>query len=410
MGEIFRGLELQKEQFESEQERNSRRANGDVTNEEILDYWKNPEQPFFEHELVTTTKTGKEIQTKFTLSGLNEKNLGPLLEETRNSWSEADFEDYKYTLELFVESRKSRMNTDYSNEFYVISDENGHPYAVAGIYSEDYKGTRGLKTSNRLDSSNHNYIVGGDWGALSTKREYKGTGMGSRFLFPWIGKMAKARGANLMLVHCDDSPNENYARNIYVKNGFQEGSDVKDYFGPGRDLHYYYCNLSSFEKTNQEQFEEVNRENLAEIMKLGNTIYSPERQEELKLSLDLLVEKYENIKDIHPDLREIVPKSIIIRNDKGGVESFAVILHTVYGNVVEIIWAGAEKGNIEAKKKILDAIKSHTKENGREVIMFGTEGKDEELTSLGFHTAKDGIPETTVKGDPAKLLIYSKKL
>lgn len=398
-------------QVENENQRNARRARGEVTNEEIEALWNDPSKPFFEHEFATKTKDGKEIRTKFALWALTEKHTPNLLKEMQSAWKD-DFEAYSHTLgSLLPIYRRTKNPPAIKLEYYVVTDESDHPFGMAGVYSEDYKGTRGFINRNMLDPEKHYLVASGGWGVMSRDRKYRRTGMGSRFLFPWVGKMAKSRGANMMSVYCDDWSGEDTARSLYKKWGFKEGFDVKNFFGPGRDLFTYYADITK-EKIREVPIpeENINRNNADGVMKLAESIYSKERCEELKVCLELLFRQRARKDSLPPVLAVRVPNSFVKRNAAGELESFAIYSNMIYENAVEVFWAGSEPGNMKAKKELFDIIKQYTKKQDREMIVFGREGQDNEIQDQGFESANDGVPGVFEKGDDTRMIFFTRKL
>jgi hypothetical protein len=403
---------------ESDQARNARYVAGDLTDQEIKNYWNNPEDPLFSHELVVKTRDGQERKTKFNLRALTEKYVDDLVAETETAWDPLSFEEYNWTLKDFW---KPYIQTDPKNrpdipiEYYTVTDENDRPFGMAGLYSEDLKGIRGFKTRDQLDSKKHNMIVSGGWGVMSAKKEHRLSGIGSRFLFPWAEKLAKSRGADIMTINCYEGDKLATARSLYEKGGYAQGFNVKDYFGPGRDLFTYYENIADKRDAIQEYRSEetITEQNLSEVLTLAQQIYLPERAEELKLCVDLLLEQ---AKKQRPGVLEgLVPESFVIRDDDGKVKSFSILGPAPLNyNSVEVFFAGSRQDDVEAKKDLLEKIKGYTKAQSfpteRNVIIFGREGEDQDLLAHGFISAADGIPEAAEKGNLHKFLMYTKKL
>ncbi len=198
---------------------------------------------------------------------------------------------------------------------------------------------------------------------------------------------------------------EKPARRQYEKRGYQIGMDVKDFFGPGRDLITYFTDISKEKIEALIAQEKISQENKAEILELGKRIFSPERQKELEVCLDLLLGQ--------PEDEETVDKGrgIILRDSENKVTGFAILTYGVYGNAIFVDWEGVNPDNPKGKKQLIDAIKGIAKVEDKDVIVVTREGEDNRFLEEGFQSGKNGIgPNFYERGDESIYLMYTKRL
>ncbi len=181
--------------------------------------------------------------------------------------------------------------------------------------------------------------------------------------------------------------------------------DVKDFFGPGRDLITYFTDISKEKIEALIAQEKISQENKAEILELGKRIFSPERQKELEVCLDLLLGQ--------PEDEETVDKGrgIILRDSENKVTGFAILTYGVYGNAIFVDWEGVNPDNPKGKKQLIDAIKGIAKVEDKDVIVVTREGEDNRFLEEGFQSGKNGIgPNFYERGDESIYLMYTKRL
>lgn len=383
---------------ETLKQKEERFIDGCLTEEEIREHWSNPETPLFEHEIIKK-ENSHESRTRFRVRALSEKLKDDLLTEVKGSWGEEDFESLENTLNKFLKQKKLPHPTLSTVEYYLATDVQDKPFAITGIYTNDMMGA-GFTTRDKLNLDEHNLVARLGW--FSVSKKYQGTGIGG-FLFDWIEKMAKSRGAKLMAIETDDSENEETALKLYASRGYKQGLDIKDYFGSGRDLNTYHLKVSENDRkfTPQEKLADDNKE---ELLALAEKIYSPGRFEEFRAWLDLFLQQKEEEETI------LKPHSIILRDSAGQIEAFSLIVIGIYENLVMSEWQGVDFERSGSKEKLVEALKDFTSFKEREILTILQEGEDRDLLNLGFQSGKNGIPEVFEKEDPTKFLLYSKKL
>src|SRR3989338_2188205 len=96
------GFEKTKQTEESPEQKNTRLADGRLTEEEIKTHWENPDNFLFEHEIVRE-KGGEAQRTKFRVRALSEVFKDGLLESIKGSWDESTFQELAETLDNFFE-------------------------------------------------------------------------------------------------------------------------------------------------------------------------------------------------------------------------------------------------------------------------------------------------------------------
>jgi len=383
---------------ESEEQKNARFADGQISEEEIKEYWENPDTPIFEHT-VKKRKGEKEQKTKFKVQVLSESLKDDLLAELGNSWDKPTFEELKGTLELFFEQKKIGHPALLNVEYYVAVDSENNPFAITGIYTDDIYGGAGFATRDKLDSQDHYLATRLGWFSVSEK--YQESGVGG-FLFDWIEKIAKNRGSKVMVAETDDWENEKAALNLYASRGYKQGLDIKDYFGPGRDMVNYFAKVEGVQPFIIE--EKVTAENKAKLLDLGKKIYSAERYKEFEVCLGLFLQQREGEETI------IAPHSFVLRDPGGGIESFSILFSGIYENAIFSAWEGANPEINDSKEKLAEALKGYALSQDKGIILVTREGEDEEFLRSGFKSGNDGVPEVFEKGDPTKFLLYSKRL
>ncbi len=384
---------------ESPEEKNERFVDGGLTEEEIKKHWENPNEPLFEHEIIRE-REGQEQIISFRVRALSEGFKDDLLESVKDSWDESTFLSLQKTLDRFFEQRKIEEPALLNVEYYIATDLEDKPFAITGIYTIDIRGGAGFATSEKLNLEEHYLATRLGWFAVS--KEYQGGGVGG-FLFNWIEKMAKSRGSRVMAIETDNYENEKAAVKLYEKSGYKSGLDIKDYFGPGRDSVNYYSKVES----GTEAFipsEKVSENNKQELLDLGRRIYSPERQKEFEVCLDLFLKQKEDEETI------VTPHSFVLRNEGGKVEGFSIMMTGVYKNLVSSVWEGSDPDIEGSKSKLAVSLRGYAQSQDRGIVMLSREGVDEQYFENGFYPANDGVPEVFGKGDSTEFLLYSKKL
>jgi len=389
---------------ESEAAKKERFLRGEIKREEFKKNQDNPDEPLFEHEIVKKTAENEET-IKFKIFAMNEKFTGELFKEVKDSWEGEDvsYADLKEEIELYLEQEKLGHPTLYTAEYYVVTDEENKPFALTGIFTTDIQDGAGLATRHLLDSEKHYMVVRLGWYAVS--KEHQKSGVGG-FILNWTEKLAKAKGAALIAAETSDWFSEERARRKYEKAGYKQGFNVKDYFGPGRDLHSYF---SCINEQNVKSFipsEEITFENKQEILKLAERIYSPERFEEFKVSLDLFLQQ----KKGEPVIFE--PHSFVLRDERGEIDSYCIASTGVYENILWVNWDAADLVRPDVKRKLARAIKGYSKNVDMDVILVHREGKEDIYLNEGFKYAEDAVgPGVYEKGDDeSNFLFYTKKL
>ncbi|MFH1744632.1 MAG: GNAT family N-acetyltransferase [bacterium] len=382
---------------ESREQRNSRFIEGQLTEQEIQDC-KDRDEFLFEHE-IAKWKENHEQLTKFRIWSLSEGSQEELLENVKNSWGELDFQDLRETLGLFFEQNKLDHPALLSAEYYVATDLDNKPFAITGIYTEDLLSGSGFATADKLNIDEHYLATRLAW--FSVSKEYQGTGVGG-FLFDWIEKMAKNRGSKFMLIETDNSENEKVAINLYESRGYEQGFDIKDYFGPGRDMINYFVKADNGKSFVPQ--EKIIVENKNELLELAQKIYSPERYQEFEACLGLFLEQKEG------EVVVIDPHSFILRDELGEIKSFSIMTSGIYENVISSCWEGANPEINNSKKELAEALKGYAQLQQKGIVVLTREGEDGEFLDYGFQSTSDGVPEVFAKGDPTKFLLYSKKI
>ena len=294
-------------QAESPEQKNARFAEGLITENEIRECWERPDKPIFEHT-VKKGEEGKEQEMKFRVQVLSENLKDDLLAELKNSWDKPTFEELKETLELFFEQKKIGHPALLNVEYYVTVDSENNPFVITGIYTDDIYGGAGFATKDKLDSQNHYLATRLGW--FSVSKDYQGAGVGG-FLFDWVEKMAKSRGSKFMVAETDDFEKEETALKLYKNRGYKNGLDIKDYFGPGRDMVSYFAKVEDAQPFIIE--EKVAAENKAELFNLAKKIYSAERYKEFEVCLNLFLQQKDGEETI------MASHSFVLRNQEGKI-------------------------------------------------------------------------------------------
>ncbi len=383
-------------------EKNTRFASGQISEEEIQEYWQNPENSLFEHELFKQASNGQESHVRFQAKALTEDLIEPLLAEGESAWDGVDLAGMKESFQALLDQRKSNVPPLLKVEYYILTDENNHPFAVTGIYSIDINGGAGLTTRNELDPQAHNLITGVGWYSVSKK--YQGKGIGG-FLFDWTENVARSRGVKIMCIDTDDWENEEVARGLYERRGYKRGFNVPNYFGPNRDLFTYFDNIADKKvEPLAVEGEQITAENQKEILEIAKSIYPPERYQEFEKSLNLIFNQPSDANNLFQ------VQSFVARGNNGKIESFCVYEESIYKNTIFVPWYGVGQNIEGSKDRLLNTLRSAAKKIGRDVIIISKEGSDSDLDSLGFQAADQGIPEVYGKGDPTQYLFYTKHL
>lgn len=382
-------------------ERNKRFIDGRLTDEEIKSYWVSPARPLFEHEIVRK-RDGKEERFHFKVRGLTPELKDQLIQELKEVWTSLDLEAMSKTFDLFFEQRKLGHAAPLNVEYYVATDTEDKPLAVTGIYTIDIQGGAGFATRDKLKSGEHHLATGLGWFAVGKK--YQGTGLGG-YLLGWIENMARARGSDSMFIETDDYVNEETARRLYEKRGYKRGLRVEDYFGPGRDQNVYFKDIS--QEQGLDNFipsERITEENKDELIAFAEEIYSPQRSEEFKVCLDLLLKQ-------RPEEKTILRMgSFILRGADGKISSFAILRENFYTNAVANYWHGYEHDNEGTKLLFFKALSGYAKSLGRNILILFNEGVESNLSGVGFKDADQGIPGVFGRDDSIKFLLYTKEL
>jgi GNAT superfamily N-acetyltransferase len=386
----------------AEMEENARMVRGKIAEKEISDYLKHPVGILFEHLLVDKKS---EKETLIKIRYLTREFLPATLESLKSAWDEQTFKNFDATLNTRLDQKESGKPLSLDAEYYIATDKHDNPIGITGLYVSNIAGGANLTTKNKLNPEQHYLNMGLAW--YSVSKEFQGRGVG-KYLFDWTENMAKSRGANHFEIETDDAPNSAKALEIYKKAGYEVGHAIKDYYGPNRNLNVYYHNCAKDGKQKEAQLEqtkEITEDNEEEILKIARKTYSPERFEEFKLCLDLLLAQDKTSQDFSDN------RLMAITDPSGKPESFAIFhIDSVYNNGIFIYWMGVGGEKTDAKKKLLSALKTESEKMGRDVIMIYNEGNDFELSQNGFEEAKNGIPYVYDKGDPSKFLLLSKKL
>lgn len=391
-------------QSESEASQNTRFVEGKMSENEIRAHWSHPDKPLFEHTLSRSNAEGKQESTTFRVRALTENFSEALFESLKKSWAfEGDYESLKETVTAFHTQRELPHPGTVNPEYYIATDTEDNAYAMTGIYTRDMEG-QGFALRDKLDSKKHYINAGLGWFAVSPEKQ--GNGVGG-FLHDWIVKMAAARGAKHMVIETDDSPGEANAIALYEKRGYTQGFTVKDYYGPGRDHYSYFAHFPRSEDAEPPQplpAENISAENKEEVCSLAEKIYSPERFEEFKACIDLLLMQ----KKGEPVIQS--PDSYVHKNEQGKVIAFAILAPSLYANAVTNYWYGSEPGNEEASKVLMDTVQRYAGHLGRETVIVHREGEDDALKQFGYQIPERGIPFVYMKGDKTNYLLYTKDL
>ena len=394
---------IQFESPESSEQKNARFAEGKMTEKEISGHLADSSHPLFEHKTLLKD-AGKEQEFKFAVRALNEEYTPRLLRELEASWDKGAFLELKSTLEKYFEQKKIAHPTLTQVEYYIATDKDDNPFAMTGIYTQDIYGP-GLATKNKYDLTKNHMIAKLGWFAVS--KEYQGSRVGS-FLFDWVEKMAKNRGANMMVIETDDYENEERARQLYEKRGYSPGLDIKNYYGPGRDLHMLYCNLPEIENREIGETpsvtEKVDPSNQKEILELAKKIYSSDKYASFEICLDLFLQQKEGEAQISH------PLSLVTRDSDGKIESFSIMAVSYAKNSMFSTWNGARDDVPGAKERLIQKMKRFAQDTDKGVLIVSQDEDDDTFLKNGFIRPADGIPEVYERGDPTKFLLYSKKL
>jgi GNAT superfamily N-acetyltransferase len=379
--------------------RNDRFARGEITEEEISQYWRNPHEPLFEHTLAARSP---KKETTFRVRGLTAEVQNDLIANVADAWGITDLEQMRADFQKFIEQNSHSTPRLLNAEYYVATDVADKPFATVGLYSYDIQGAAGLATRKQLDLKAHSLITGVGWYGVS--KNYQGTGVG-KFLLEWLEKMAKHRCVDTMFIETDDDENAKTARKLYEKLGYKLGFDVPDYFGNGRDLATYWIDVSLEVGDEQEiPDEKINTDNRTEILDLARKIYSPIRFQEFGVCLDLLLKQPQKGSAI------LEGDSLVVRDPKGNVESFAILSKGSYANQADDFWDGADPSNMDAQGRLISIMKASVKKMGKDILIVSREGRDERFKNLNFQDATNGIPRVFARDNNSRLLLYTKKL
>ncbi|MDD2753489.1 MAG: GNAT family N-acetyltransferase [Candidatus Portnoybacteria bacterium] len=392
---------------ETESQKKERFLQGVVSREEFKKNQERPEAPLFEHEIIKKTKEG-ETPIKFRVFAMSDNFTEELFREVKDSWEGEDvsFPDLKEEIDSYLEQEKLDHPTLYTAEYYVITDDENKPFALTGIFTTDIQDAAGLGTRNLLDPEKHHMVVRLGWYAVSKK--YQNSGVGG-FILNWTEKLAKARGGTLIASETSDWVSEDRARRKYENAGYKQSFNVKDYFGPGRDLFSYFSNISNQQIEPFIPTEEIAVENKEEILKLAEKIYSPDRMEEFRVCLDLFLQQ----KKGEPVIFE--PHSFVLRDKQGNIENFCIASIGVYENILWVNWDGVNPDSPESVDRLAEAIKGYGKNIDVEVMLVHREGEAERYQKNGFQSGENGVgPDVYLKskdgGDESMFLFYTKKL
>lgn len=389
---------------ESQEERDERRARGEISAVEIAEYLKQPDDILFEHRLVHQKKgEASETEIPIKVRALTKEFMASTLESLKDSWDENSYNDLAETLQKYFDE-KERGGTELSSvEYYIATDEHDSPLAMTGLYTVDIQGGAGFATRDRLDSDKHNLLIGLGWYSVSKKAQAIGLG---KYFLEWSEQFAASRGAALLDIETDDWENSRRAVELYKKMGYEEGYPIKDYYGKGRDMYSYYHDVSEDTENNEaiENIEttEITPENKEAILNIAKENYSADRFKEFEVCLDLFLSRNKSsaIYEGH---------SVVVLDEKGAPISFAIFVDGIYKNATPVYWIGADKKVPNAKEKVLTKVKAAALANERNVVIINNEGEDGDLPQAGFTEAHHGIPGAFGKGDETKLLFFTKK-
>ncbi|MFH1744633.1 MAG: hypothetical protein ABH881_00495 [bacterium] len=388
---------------ESEEDKKERILQGNIKREEFKNNQDNPENPLFEHEIIKRAGE-KEEAIKFKVFAMSEKFTEDLFQEIKDSWEGEDVsaDDLEGEINLYLEQERLGHPTLYAAEYYVVTDNENKPFALTGIFTTDIQDGAGLGTRDLLDPEKHHMVVRLGWYAVSKQHQKSGVG---GFILNWTEKLAKARGGALIASETSDWVSEERARRKYERSGYKQSFNVKDYFGPGRDLFSYFSNIGEQDVESFLPDEEITVENKEEILKLAEKIYSPDRAEEFRVCLDLFLQQ----KKGEPVIFE--PHSFVLRDEQGKIENFCVASTGVYDNILWVNWDGANPDNSESVDKLAGAIKGYARGIDVDVILVHREGEEKKYLENGFQSGENGVgPDVYEKGDESMFLFYTKKL
>lgn len=385
-------------QEESPEDRRRRFSEGRMREEEIQGHWAHPDEPLFDHHLAGREgKEGAEIKVR----ALTEEYADKLLESVRGSWGyEGDVDLLQGTMERFFRQRALSHPGIVNVEYYIATDTADQPLAITGIYTSDMEGGAGFGTRDRLDPARHNLNTGLGWFAVSP--EHQGGGIGG-FLFDWTERMAQERGARFHCIETDDSPNEQAALRLYERKGYKKGLNVDNFYGPGRHRRVYYAYKPEGERGESSvPHEQISPDNKEEVLAMGQRRYGPERYEEFKVAVDLLLQQTEEENDL---VRK--PTSFVMRDANGAMQGFAILGKSLYNNGTICFWYGAQD---DRKRELFSAIEGYTAGLDRDVTMLHHEGDDADAAAYGFRSpeADEGIPYIFEKEDETQYLFYTK--
>lgn len=267
----------------------------------------------------------KKKKFKFKMYAMSEKFANDLFAEIKDSWEGEDvsFPELKKEIGLYLEQSKLDHPVLYNAEYYVVTDVDDKPFAITGLFTYDIQDAVGFGTKDKLDLQKHHLVARLGWYAVSKK--YQNFGVGG-FTLEWTEELAKNKGATLIASETSDWESEARARHKYEKAGYRQGFNVKDYFGPGRDLFTYYCKIDGQEIVPFHPSEEISNNNKEEILNLAKKVYPADRYEELAVCLDLFLIQ----KKGEPVIWE--PHSFVLRKENGELESFCIASDGVYEN------------------------------------------------------------------------------
>lgn len=398
-------MNFEQPQFtESKEDRDNRRARGEISENEIREYLKNPDDILFEDVLVDNRNPENKVEMPIKLRALTKNNVEATLANLKDSWDELSFNDLRDTLDKYFEQQESGQPGLLNVEYYIATDEQDQPMGMTGIYSVDIAGGAGLATRDKLDLDKHNLNVGLGWYSVSKKMPVRGLGT---YLLNWTENLACSRDASHMEIETDDWENSKIAVALYKKSGYEEGYPVKDHYGPGRDLRAYYCDLSDSDVFQDNEpgtiREEIEDKDKAELLELAKSIYCPEKYEEFSVCLDL----YLSNKD-KPGI--LTASSVLLRDQLGKAESFAIYTDSVYENSTNVFWHGAKDNELAYKDKLISSVCRKSKEQDRNVVIINSDSEESDLDKHGFIEAKKGIPGVFEQDDDTRLLLFTKNL
>jgi len=386
---------------ESLEERDIRRAKGNITEEEISEYLKNPDGVLFEHKIVSEKK-GETSEMTIKVRALTKQFMDSTLENLRTAWDPETFENLEATLKKYFEQKESGVPGLLNVEYYIATDQQDVPIGMTGLYTIDIQGGAGFATKDRLDLEKHSLNMGLGWYSVSEK--VQGLGLG-KFLFNWSENLAKSRGAKHLEIETDDSEITERAVKMYKKSGYKEGFPIEDFYGPGRNLNVYFKNAEGIEgEAENMEAGEISEANKIDILNIAQKNYSKERFEEFKACLDLLLLQNPKSDAV------FVGRSIVLNGNDGRPESFAIYVDGIYHNATFVYWMGVLETDDSAKGKLLSSLCQRARGQDKNVVVVYSEGEDSDLPEEGFEKSKHGVPYVFGKKDPTKLLLLTKEL